>query len=70
MNARSIAKPKSNTVSQYRCNHMLSSSQTLPPFLLKAQPDNQNIHDGDQWSKRRVKTLPEEDRPDTRIEWT
>lgn len=49
---------------------MLRSSQILPPFLLKAQPDNQDIQDGERWNKRRVRTLLEEDSPDTRIEWT
>lgn len=38
---------------------MLSYKSTAPP-----PPDNQDIQESDRWSKRRVKTVPEEDRTD------
>lgn len=37
---------------------MLSYKGTAP------SPHNQDIQDSDRWSKRRVKTVPEEDRTD------
>lgn len=33
-------------------------------------PDDQDIQDTDGWSKRRVQTLPEEDGPTPKNEWT